>query len=113
MLCLLSHSLSLLLCFLEIGSCFFPKSAWTSIFLFYTFFHSWDDRHVPPHPDLRWGLMNISFNFDSPDLSLISRQDYRHESLVPGQLCSFFLFFKIVLAIHDPFSLGFSISVKI
>jgi hypothetical protein len=34
----------------EIGFCFLPGSAWTLIFLFYVFLHSWDDRYMPPYP---------------------------------------------------------------
>jgi hypothetical protein len=48
---------------LEIGSCFLPRLAKTVILLFYTSSHSWDDRHVPPHPAfflLRWGSQELS-----------------------------------------------------
>jgi hypothetical protein len=40
---------------LETGSCFLPRSAWTTILLFYTSHNHWGDRHVSPPPAFsRW-----------------------------------------------------------
>jgi hypothetical protein len=48
----------LFLVIFEMESCFLPKQVWTTVLLFYTFCHSWDDRYVTPCPafPLRWGL---------------------------------------------------------
>jgi hypothetical protein len=46
--------------------------------------HNWDDRHLPPCPDISWGLVNflsgLASNCNPLDLCLWSSWDYRHES---------------------------------
>jgi hypothetical protein len=58
---------------LEIGSRFLPRLAWTTVLLFYTSCHGWDDGGVPPCSALfpsrcGCGLMNFLFPLDCLEL---------------------------------------------
>jgi hypothetical protein len=88
---------------LETDSPLLLRPGWTSILLFYTSCHHWDDRHIPPCPAFfhwRWGFTNSSgmepqpfqsqppyrcvppcpsIGWDPLDLSLPSSKDYMHE----------------------------------
>jgi hypothetical protein len=70
------------LVFLEIASWFLPILSWTTIILFYTSHHCWDDRCLPPCPafSVELGsceifLPRLAWNHDPPKLSLLCSWD--------------------------------------
>jgi hypothetical protein len=51
----------------------------------------WDDRPTHPTVGFKNSFPELVLNWDPSDLSLPSRQDYRHEPLMPGYICCFVL----------------------
>jgi hypothetical protein len=94
-----SRSIPSGLVILEIGSCFLPKLAWTTILLFYASYCRWDDRQVPPCPAvfcwfgiLQTFLSRLAWNCYPPNLSFQSGCNYRHESLgLDWRVVSYFM----------------------
>jgi hypothetical protein len=77
--CLLGrHSTSICSGYFTGGSYFLPRLSWISVLLFYTPYHSWDDRCMLPHPVFSFEmgsskliLPKLAWNCDLPDFSLL------------------------------------------
>jgi hypothetical protein len=78
----------------EIGSYFFLRLAWTGIFLFYAFLHSWNDRHTPLCPAFSvqnpiWKVFAwVGLNCCSPNWSY-------HVAWMTGELHHYQLLFEM------------------
>jgi hypothetical protein len=67
---------------LEVGSCFWPRPAQTTVLLFS--WSSWDYRNETSHPDfsvemLSLCLPGLALNYDSSDISVLISHDYKCE----------------------------------
>jgi hypothetical protein len=93
---LLSHAppARFALVILEIGSCFLPRLAWTTILLLYASCYSWDVRHVSPHPTFFcWDGVLWTFCLDWPQNVIFQSQPLIWELRLQTWAMAFFFFF--------------------